>query len=365
MDAHSANLVPMGTVIITGSGGLVGGAATKFFSELGHDVVGVDNDMRKQFFGDDASTAAQTEALQRKFPRFTSLNTDIRDINTLEKVFSDRGRDIFAVIHCAAQPSHDWAAKDPALDFSVNATGTLGLLELTRTYCPDASFVFMSTNKVYGDRPNSIDFDELDTRWSPPADSRWHQGFDESLSIDQSTHSLFGVSKTAADLLVQEYGRYFNMNTVCFRGGCLTGPDHAGVELHGFLSYLVKCTVWGKPYRIFGHLGKQVRDNIHTDDLVNAFWEYIQKPRPGAVYNMGGGVSANVSMLEAINEIESISGNTLDWALDSTSRVGDHIWYVSDTSAFERDYPTWSITRGISDILNEMVEREQTVKAAR
>lgn len=351
----------MGTVIITGSGGLVGGAASRFFCEKGFDVVGVDNDMRQAFFGSDASTAHQTQALSDKYSTFVPVASDIRDVETLAGLFRDRAADLTAVIHCAAQPSHDWAARNPTLDFDVNATGTLGLLELTREHSPGVPFVFMSTNKVYGDRPNTIEYRDTGTRWTP-SDNRWAQGFDETLSIDHTTHSLFGVSKTAADLLVQEYGRYFGMNTVAFRGGCLTGPDHAGVELHGFLSYLVKCTVWGKPYRIFGHQGKQVRDNIHTIDLVEAFWRYIENPQPGVVYNMGGGVAANVSMLEAISEIETLSSRSLDWALEDKARIGDHIWYVSDTSAFSRDYPGWGITRGIQDILAEMVEREELVR---
>lgn len=347
----------METILITGSGGLVGSAAVRFFAERSFNVVGIDNDMRKHFFGESGSTAMTTRELTEAYPNFSSFDADIRNSENLSKIFSNSSP-IKAVIHCAAQPSHDWAALDPITDFTVNANGTLGLLELTRQHAPEASFVFMSTNKVYGDTPNRFDFVEEEYRWSPTPGSPHVYGFSEVISIDGTTHSLFGVSKASADLMVQEYGRYFGMNTVCFRGGCLTGPGHAGVELHGFLSYLVKATVNGYPYTVFGHKAKQVRDNIHTDDLVEAFWEFIQDPDPGAVYNIGGGLDANVSMMEAISKVQEMSGNTLDWTPQNDPRIGDHIWYVSDLRAFKRRYPAWGINKGIDEIIEEMVDHE-------
>jgi len=347
------------TVIVTGSSGLVGSAAAAFFSEKGFNVIGIDNDSRKLFFGEEASTKSTGLALKSKLENFSLHEIDIREFEAIERLFSKAGEGIFAVIHCAAQPSHDWAARDPMTDFAINAVGTLNLLEATRRYSPSARFIFMSTNKVYGDRPNSFDYEEKESRWSPPAASRWADGFDESLSIDDSTHSLFGVSKASADLLVQEYGRYFGLKTAVFRGGCLTGPDHAGVALHGFLSYLVKCVVHGRPYTIFGHKGKQVRDNIHTKDLIEAFWRFAQEPSEGAVFNIGGGNEANVSMMEAIELTQEIAKRDLDFQISNEARIGDHVWYVSDTSKFQAAYPGWKVSIGIQQILEEMVAREQ------
>lgn len=349
----------MSTVIVTGSSGLVGSAASIFFSQQGFNVIGIDNDSRKMFFGQEASTRSTGSALQAKLHNFSLNEIDIRDFGLIEELFSSLGEEIFTVIHCAAQPSHDWAGREPMTDFAINAVGTLNLLEATRRHSPESSFIFMSTNKVYGDRPNTFEYDEGDTRWSPPPTSRWKKGFDESLSIDDSTHSLFGVSKASADLLVQEYGRYFGLKTGVFRGGCLTGPDHAGVELHGFLSYLVKCVVHGKPYTIFGHKGKQVRDNIHTKDLIDAFWQFVQNPSKAAVFNIGGGNTANVSVMEAIVMTQEIAKRKLDFQISNEARKGDHIWYVSDTSKFETAFPQWSVSIGILQILEEMVEREQ------
>ena len=349
----------MSKVVITGSSGLVGSAAGFYFADKGFDVVGIDNDSRKMFFGDEASTKSTGLALAAKLSNFSLIDADIRDFERMEKLFSNQREGISAVIHCAAQPSHDWAAKDPITDFEVNAVGTLNLLEVTRRYSPSAPFIFMSTNKVYGDRPNLIDYLEKDSRWTPPEASRWVGGFDESLSIDDSTHSIFGVSKTSADLLVQEYGRYFGLKTAVFRGGCLTGPDHAGVALHGFLSYLVKCVVHGNSYTIFGHKGKQVRDNIHTSDLVEAFWRFFQEPTEGAVFNIGGGNTANVSMMEAIELTQQLAKRELSYQVSDLARKGDHIWYVSDTSKLETKYPGWKVSVGIQEILEEMVEREQ------
>lgn len=348
----------MSVAIVTGSSGLVGSAAVKFLSNKGFDVIGIDNNMRRTFFGEEGSTEQFGLQLKNGVRNFINVNLDIRDMQGLSDLFRVHGKAIHVVIHCAAQPSHDWAAKNPLVDFEVNATGTLNLLEQTRNNCPDARFIFMSTNKVYGDKPNEYPYDELQTRWSPSADHPWDLGFAEDLSIDSSTHSIFGVSKVSADLMTQEYGRYFGLNTAVFRGGCLTGPDHAGVELHGFLSYLIKSVVSGRPYVVFGHKAKQVRDNIHTEDLVEAFWEFISNPSQGAVYNIGGGAAANVSMLEAITMAQEISGKELSWTLDDTARKGDHIWYVSDTRKFERDFPGWKVKSGIRHIIEEMVHRE-------
>jgi CDP-paratose 2-epimerase len=348
----------MSVVIVTGSNGLVGSAAVKFLSKKGFEVIGIDNNMREAFFGKSGSTEEIGSQLKSKLGNYVQLDKDIRDFDGLSEVFRKYGNQIHAIIHCAAQPSHDWAARNPILDFEVNALGTLNLLELTRVHCPESRFIFMSTNKVYGDRPNEFEYVEDSTRWNPAAASPWGLGFSEELSIDSSTHSIFGVSKASADLMTQEYGRYFGLNTAVFRGGCLTGPDHAGVELHGFLSYLIKCVVGSRPYVVFGHKAKQVRDNIHTDDLVEAFWEFILKPGQGAVYNMGGGVSANVSMLEAISIAQEISGKELKWTVDESPRKGDHIWYISDTKKFEIDYPNWRVTLGIREILSEMISRE-------
>ena len=260
-------------------------------------------------------------------------------------------------MHTAAQPSHDWAAREPQTDFGVNANGTLNLLEAARAHCPDSPFIFCSTNKVYGDTPNRLPLEDLPTRLELPESHPYFQGIDTSMSIDLSTHSLFGASKAAADLLVQEYGRYFEMPTVCFRGGCLTGPQHAGAKLHGFLAYLMKCVVTGTPYTVFGYDGKQVRDNIHSADLVAAFEAFRSAPRPAAVYNIGGGRYSNCSMLEAIEACERIAGRELEWEMGPEPRIGDHRWWISDLSPFEADYPDWSIRHGIDDILTQMHEQ--------
>jgi CDP-paratose 2-epimerase len=344
----------MSTVIVTGSGGLIGSEAVAHFVRAGHDVVGIENDMRARFFGPEASTSRTTRRLLDELPEFRVEELDIRDAEGVLRLFERVGRDLEAVIHTAAQPSHDWAASDPQTDFSVNANGTLNLLEATRRTQPAATFVFTSTNKVYGDTPNALPLEDRGLRLELPEDHPWHGGIDTTMSIDASTHSLFGVSKVAADLMVQEYGRYFDMPTVCFRGGCLTGPNHAGTQLHGFLSYLMRCTITGQPYTVFGHGGKQVRDNIHSADLVAAFEAFHRAPRSAAVYNLGGGRESNCSMLEAIEICERIAGLQLDWTLSEESRVGDHRWWISDISDFRRDYPEWRIERGIEDILQEI-----------
>jgi CDP-paratose 2-epimerase len=351
----------MPVAIVTGSGGLVGAETVRFMARQGFTVVGIDNDMRSFFFGAEASTAWAVAELKERFAAYRHEAADIRDAGAMARVFAAYGREIAVVVHTAAQPSHDWAARSPAIDFAVNATGTLNLLEATRKHSPEAVFIFTSTNKVYGDRPNTLPLVETDTRWTVDPNHPYARGIPEAMSIDASTHSVFGASKVAADVMVQEYGRYFGMKTVCFRGGCLTGPGHSGTELHGFLAYLMKCCIVGRPYRIFGYKAKQVRDNIHSYDLVQAFWRFYQSPRCGEVYNMGGGRYANVSMMEAIALCEEITGRRLAWSLGDANRIGDHVWYVSDLTRFEQHYPGWKITHDVRAIMEaiyrSLVER--------
>jgi CDP-paratose 2-epimerase len=344
----------MSLAIVTGSGGLIGSECVRYFVEQGFDVIGVDNDMRARFFGPEASTRHVSDALNADLDAFRLLDLDIRDADGLKDLFARHAREIELIVHTAAQPSHDWAASDPETDFTVNANGTLNLLQAAREHTPDASFVFTSTNKVYGDRPNSLPLIETGTRLELPESHRWYRGIDLEMPIDQCTHSLFGVSKVAADLLVQEYGRYFGIPTVCFRGGCLTGPQHAGAQLHGFLAYLMRCTVTGDAYTIFGYGGKQVRDNIHAYDVVRAFHAFHRNPRPAAVYNLGGGRDSNVSMLEAIDLCQQIAGRELDYTLSDEPRIGDHRWWISDLGAFKADYPEWDLTFGIEDVLRDI-----------
>jgi CDP-paratose 2-epimerase len=344
----------MAVALITGSAGLIGSETTKWFHEQGFDIAGIDNDLRAWFFGEQASTAGTRRKLEAALPRYTHHAADIRNADALKAIFARYGKAIQVVVHTAAQPSHDWAARDPFADFGVNATGTLNVLEMTRQHCPEAVFIFTSTNKVYGDTPNRLPLVELEKRWEVDAQHPFHIGIDETMSIDQTKHSLFGASKVAADVLVQEYGRYFGMKTACFRGGCLTGPAHAGTELHGFLAYLMKCTVTGQPYRVFGYKGKQVRDNIHSHDLVAAFWEFFRAPRSGEVYNLGGSRHSNCSMLEAIELCQQISGRKLDWTYVEDNRIGDHIWYISDVRRFQGHYPNWKYRYGLREILQEI-----------
>jgi CDP-paratose 2-epimerase len=344
----------MKTVIVTGSAGLIGSESVKRFAREGFQVVGIDNDLRQWFFGKDASTLANRQKLIAAVPGYQHHDFDIRDRQAVESLFRKLGRDIVLVIHTAAQPSHDWAARDPHADFGVNAIGTLNLLEATRQFCPEAVFIFTSTNKVYGDTPNRLPLVELEKRWEIQPGHEYEPGISETMSIDQTKHSLFGASKVAADVLVQEYGNYFGLKTACFRGGCLTGPAHAGTELHGFLAYLMRCTVEGTPYRVFGYKGKQVRDNIHSHDLVEAFWHFFQKPRPGEVYNIGGSRHANCSMLEAIDDCERISGRKLKWTYVEDNRIGDHIWWISNVQKFQSHYPQWSFRYGLREILEEI-----------
>ena len=342
--------------MITGSAGLIGFESAKFFLSKNFQVIGIDNDMRSYFFGEEASTKPNIKKLQN-FDSYKHYNVDIRDEKEIDKIFSEYNQDIKLIIHTAAQPSHDWAAREPFTDFSVNANGTLNLLEMTRRHCPKASFIFTSTNKVYGDTPNFLPLIETETRWTVDKSHPYSEyGIDETMSIDYTKHSLFGASKVAADILVQEYGRYFGMNTVSFRGGCLTGPAHKGAELHGFLSYLVKCAIEKKEYTIFGYKGKQVRDNIHSFDLVNAFWHYYQSPKKAEVYNIGGGINANISILEAINIIEELCGKRLKYKFLEKSRIGDHIWYISDVRKFQKDYPNWSYKFDMKKTLQEIID---------
>jgi CDP-paratose 2-epimerase len=340
---------------VTGSAGLVGASAVQFLATQGLDVVGIDNDMRRYFFGDGASTRWNREKLERSVRNYAHLDIDVRDWEGVQTIFRNCGREIALVVHAAAQPSHDWAAREPHTDFAVNATGTLNLLEATRLHSPEAVFIFVSTNKVYGDTPNHLPVIELETRWELPSEHQYNaEGIDESMSVDQCLHSLFGASKLAADLLVQEYGRYFGISTVCFRGGCLTGSAHSGAELHGFLAYLVKCAVTSLPYTVIGYNGKQVRDNLHADDLVAAFWEFFRNPRMGAVYNIGGGRFANCSVIEAIRATEKTLGRPMQWTYRDEARIGDHIWWISDTSKFRRDYPNWQPQLRIEEIIDEI-----------
>ena len=375
------------TAIVTGSSGLIGSQTVKYLIDKGYYVVGIDNDMRSYFFGEGASTKESEVSMVETYGRehFNPISVDIRDYETLQLIFdsltNDEEHDLDIIVHTAAQPSHDWAAKEPLTDFTVNAVGTMNLLELTRLHAPKATFIFTSTNKVYGDRPNfsfEQDVPDRETRLSIKELNTRYEGYNleneltsvnENMSIDHCKHSVFGASKVAADVMVQEYGRYFGMNTVVFRGGCLTGPNHAGAELHGFLSYLMKCVVTDKPYTIFGYKGKQVRDNIHSWDLVNMFWHYHQNPIPGAVYNAGGGRENSTSILEAIdtaNRIikDEIDPNRKEWknyTISDQARSGDHIWYISDLTKFKTDYPEWpGITISLEETLRQIIQFELT-----
>ena len=342
------------TAIVTGSGGLIGSESVRHLVEQGYAVIGLENDMRAYFFGHEASTLQTTERLVASFDTFRSHDIDIRDTAAVDRVFAAHAASLEIVVHAAAQPSHDWAAREPHTDFAINAVGTLNLLEAARMHCPDATFIFMSTDKVYGDRPNLLPLVDVGTRLDLPVDHPYHAGIPTAMSIDRCMHSIFGASKVAADVMVQEYGRYFGMPTVCFRGGCLTGPSHAGAKLHGFLSYLMKCTVIDEPYTVLGYGGKQVRDNIHSADVVRAFDAFHGAPRAGAVYNLGGGRTASVSLLEAIELCQKIAGRPLRWEVSDDARVGDHRWWISDLSEFVRDYPAFELTYGIDDVLGEI-----------
>jgi CDP-paratose 2-epimerase len=347
----------MSVAIITGSAGLIGSEAVKFISDKFDVVAGIDNNLRKYFFGEDGSNEWNQSRLREEHSNYRHHDIDIRDAGALEKLFREYNREIRLVLHTAAQPSHDWAAKEPFTDFTVNANGTLNMLEMTRKFCPEAVFIFTSTNKVYGDTPNRLPLREMESRWEIDGNHPYYsKGIDEQMSIDHSKHSLFGASKVAADILVQEYGRYFGMKTGVFRGGCLTGPNHSGAKLHGFLSYLMKCAITGDRYTIFGYKGKQVRDNIHSYDLVNMFWHFYNDPRPGEVYNAGGGRHSNCSMLEAIGLCERITGNKMNYTYQEDNRIGDHIWWISDVTRFKTHYPEWNWKYDLTDILTEISE---------
>ena len=347
----------MPIALVTGSAGLIGSQAAEHFAGLGLDVVGVDNDMRKVFFGDDSSTAWMATALEEKLgDTYTHASLDIRDRDAVERLFRTYGTDIELVIHTAAQPSHDWAARDPFTDFDVNAVGTLNMIENTRRHCPDATFIFTSTNKVYGDTPNRLPLIEQETRWEIDPTHPYADGIEEDMSIDMTKHSLFGASKVAADVVVQEYGRYFGMKTSCFRGGTLTGPNHSAAELHGFLAYVMQCTMSGTPYRVFGYQGKQVRDAIHSSDLISCFEQVHRAPRSAEVYNIGGGRHSNCSVREAIAMCEDITGRTLDHTYVEDNRIGDHIWWIGSNARFQEHYPDWSLTYDVRMILEEMFD---------
>lgn len=349
----------MAVAVVTGSAGLIGSEAVRFIASRGMDVAGIDNDLRAYFFGSDGSTGWNRRALESEVDRYTHVDADIRDEAGMDRVFARYGPDVKLVVHTAAQPSHDWAAREPLTDFSVNATGTLVLLECVRRHCPDAVFIFTSTNKVYGDTPNRLPLIQAETRWVvDPTHPFAEHGIDESMSIDHTMHSVFGASKVAADVMVQEYGHYFGLKTACFRGGCLTGPAHSGAELHGFLAYLVKCAATGRPYTVFGYQGKQVRDNIHSHDLVRAFWHVFEAPRAGEVYNIGGGPFSNCSMLEAIGIVERMTGRPLERSYSDVNRAGDHIWWVSDIRKFMTHYPDWRIQYDLERTLREMVDAQ-------
>lgn len=350
----------MSVAIITGSAGLIGSEAAQYFAQQGLQIVGIDNDMRRTFFGEGASTTWNRQRLEAALGhRYRHESIDIRDADAVGKLFAYYGDAIQLVIHAAAQPSHDWAARDPVTDFTINANGTLTLLEATRRHAPRAVFIFTSTNKVYGDTPNRLPLLEVPTRWEIAPDHTYAAGIREDMSIDNTLHSLFGASKVAADVLVQEYGRYFQMSTVCFRGGCLTGPNHSGAQLHGFLAYLMKCTATGTPYTVFGYQGKQVRDNIHSADLIRAFDNFFRAPRSGEVYNIGGGRFSNCSMLEGIQHCQEIAGQELNWVYQEDNRIGDHIWWISDNAKFEGHYPNWQLNYDVRAILQEIYEHNR------
>ncbi len=345
----------MKIALITGSGGLVGSESVSFLHQKFDLIIGIDNNLRAYFFGEAASTDWNVSRLKEQFLNYKHYDVDIRHFEKLENIFREYNKDISLIIHTAAQPSHDWAAKEPLTDFTVNANGTVNMLELTRLHCPEAVFIFTSTNKVYGDNPNLLPLEEKELRWEiETTHPYFKEGINESMSIDNCKHSVFGASKVAADMMVQEYGRYFGIKTAVFRGGCLTGPNHSGAQLHGFLAYLMKCAITKQPYTIFGYKGKQVRDNIHSYDLVNMFWHFYNNPKCGEVYNAGGGRFANCSMLEAINYCELIAGNKLAITYSDDNRIGDHIWYISDTSKFKGHFAGWNYTYNIEETLKEM-----------
>ena len=346
----------MNYCIITGSGGLIGSESVKFFSDKFNKIIGIDNDSRKKFFGKKASVKWNIDKIKTTHANYIHYDINISNIHKLKKIFQKYKNGIKLIVHCAAQPSHDWAAKDPFLDFESNTVGTVNLLELSRKYCPETVFIYTSTNKVYGDRPNNFSYLEKDYRYELISPNKYSKnGFNEDLSIDNTTHSIFGANKLGADILVQEYGKYFKMKTVCFRGGCLTGSNHSGAELHGFLSYLIKCNLEKKKYYIFGYKGKHVRDNIHSRDLVNQFWDFYKKAKYGEVYNTGGGKHSNCSVLEAIHLIQKKTNIKMNYKILKKNRIGDHIWWISDLSKFKNDYKKWKYKHNLEQIVDEII----------
>jgi len=355
--------------LITGASGLIGSEAAVFFGELGYDIVGIDNDMRSVFFGPDGSTRWNRRRVEQELGSgYVHKDVDIRDRDAIQALFRRYGKAIGVVVHTAAQPSHDWAAREPFVDFDINALGTLNVIEGTRLYAGEAPFIFTSTNKVYGDTPNRLPLMELPTRWEIEEGHDYEKGIREDMSIDASLHSVFGASKVAADVLVQEYGRYYGLPTACFRGGTLTGPNHSAAELHGFLAYVMRCAISGRPYTVYGYKGKQVRDAIHSHDLIRAFDEFARAPRIGEVYNIGGGRFSNASVLEAIEIAQEIAGRELEWSYEETNRIGDHIWWIGDNGRFEAHYPEWRLEYDVRRILEEIhdanVERWTAARAA-
>ena len=344
----------MSVVIVTGSCGLVGSESVKFFLKKGFEVIGIDNNQRREFFGKDGDTTTTKKQLL-KFKKYKHFNIDIRKKNLIENIFKKYKKNIKLIIHAAAQPSHDWAKNFPSVDFAINASSTLTILELTKKYSPNSTFIFMSTNKVYGDNPNKLNIIEKKTRWEISKRDSFFKGIDETMSIDNNTHSFFGVSKTYADLVVQEFGKNLGLNCGCFRAGCITGPSHAGAKLHGFLSYLVKRSLLTKKYDIIGYKGKQVRDNIHSSDLINCFWEFFKNPKKGEIYNIGGGRFSNCSIIEAITMIEEMCNIKIKKKYHKVSRVGDHIWYISNMEKFKKHFPNWKQKYTTKKILNELI----------
>ena len=346
----------MSVILITGSSGLVGSESVDFFCKKGFDVIGIDNNLRNFFFGNDGSTNWVKKKLLKKHKNFQNYSVDIRNFNLLKKIFKKFKKNISLIIHCAAQPSHDYGARNPLLDFNVNATGTLNLLELTKKFCPNSPFIFMSTNKVYGDNPNKLKLIENAKRWELKKNDKLFNGINENFSLDNCTHSFFGVSKTYADLIVQEYGKNVGLKTVSFRGGCITGPNHSGAKLHGFLSYLVKISLTKREYSLIGYKGKQVRDNLHSADLVNCFWEFFNNPKYGEVYNIGGGRYSNCSIIEALEMVQKLKKIKIKKKIIKKNRIGDHIWYISDIKKFKKDYPNWKQRYNTQKIIEELIE---------
>ena len=347
----------MSVALITGSCGLVGSESVKFFSKKGFDVIGIDNNSRKFFFGKDGDISWIKKELIKEVKNYKHFNVDIRNYNNLKKIFKKYKKSIKIIIHAAAQPSHDWAKDKAIIDFEINSRGTLNMLELTKIFCPNSPFIFTSTNKVYGDNPNKLPLIENKNRWEIKKNHRFYSGIDETMSIDNCTHSFFGASKTYADLAVQEYGRNVGLKTACFRAGCITGPNHSGAKLHGFLSYLVKSALEKKQYTLIGYKGKQVRDNIHSNDLVNCFWQFYKKPRLGEIYNIGGGRKSNCSIIEALNIIERSTNIKIKKIFKKQNRVGDHIWYISSMKKFKKHYPKWKQNFSTNKIIEELISK--------